>query len=253
MRLRIAVEAARRASSPSNSASRAAAQRPRGALRLGAPAQRPVAGGRAAEHDPLAAPVQVDVALRRRRARFAAGRSSRISPISSSAAASSEPVIRHSIRVDLVERRLDARPLPVRSRSTSAAGRAGRGLADVEHPAVGVAEEVDARAGSGRRGSSVALGVDPPGPRRGELLELRRASRRRVPAASSTRRRKTSAVACASGSARWHGRTETPKKYASEARLVRSIAAAAGDSARAAPCRSPSPRAACRSSARARG
>ena len=39
--------------------------------------------------------------------------------------------------------------------------------------------------------------------------------------ASPSRRTNTSAVACASGSARWHGSTDTPKKNASEARLTR--------------------------------
>src|SRR5436309_3425950 len=35
------------------------------------------------------------------------------------------------------------------------------------------------------------------------------------------RARSTSAVACASGSARWQGRAAVPKKYASEERLAR--------------------------------
>ena len=55
-------------------------------------------------------------------------------------------------------------------------------------------------------------------PRAPRARERRAAPRSR---ASSISRRKTSAVACASGSARWHGWTETPKKYESEARLVR--------------------------------
>ena len=72
----------------------------------------------------------------------------------------------------VVERGLDRRPLALAVEVRAQAGAEVTGLADVEHLAVGVVEEVDAGAGRGAV-DQVALRVDAARPGRRELLELR--------------------------------------------------------------------------------
>ena len=200
---------------------RAAAERARGALGVRPPPQRPVRRRQPAHDDLLPAPPQVDVALGRRLARV--GRRAQLADQPHLLERGGELRAEHAPLdpLDRVERHLDRGPLPaaleVRAQPRAQVAR----LADVEHLVVAVAEEVDAGP-LGRAVHEPPLAVHAPRPRRRQLLELGDRAWRRAPARARAARTNTSAVACASGSARWHGSTDTPKKNASEARLVRS-------------------------------
>ena len=167
--------AARRAPRPSSRA----APGPRGARRPCAAAGRSATAPRLTIA--VAALVEVDVALRRgvRAVRGRAEPADQRDLLERRGELGAEHAPLDA--ADVVERRLDRRPLALACGSTSAAGRGGRVPCRRRAPAVGVVEEVDA---GPRRGAvdEAALRVDPPRPRRRELLELARASRRPAPA-----------------------------------------------------------------------
>ena len=163
---------------------------------------------------PSAATLEVRLAAGTSPRAFAGGRSSRIRRSSSSAASSSEPSTRHSTRVERPECGLHGGPLPRAGEVRAQPCPKVACLADVEHRVVPVAEEVDA--GSGRRTR--------------DERALSRAACEPVALASSTTSAsvlaprscarpisamRISAVASASGSARWHGSHDVPKKCAS--------------------------------------
>ena len=170
---------------------------------LGTPARadRPDRGRVRGGHPP---PRRADAARRTGRGRatraFAGGRSSRIRRSSSSAASSSEPAPPFDA-LGRAERRLDRRPQPlgteVRAQSRAQVARAP----DVQHLVVAVAEEIDARALTARRGEQPLVPtragcVSRRGPDEvGDGLAPRSC-------ASPISVGRISAVACASGSAR---------------------------------------------------
>ena len=124
------------------------------------------------------------------------------------------PSTRHSIRSAAAERRLDGRPLPVAAEVRAQARAQVARPADVEDLVVAAEEEVDA--GPGRRAErEVALVEQAPRPasRRAPL----RSATVRAPrsCASPISASSSSAVARASGSARWHGRSAVPRNHAS--------------------------------------
>ena len=203
---RRAARAARPSSRSSNSSSRAAVERARGALGVRAAAGSARTARRQRAHDDVA-PL---AAAGRRSARAAAcARSPAGAARGSAAPPRARPrapsrASRHSIRSTApsaasTEGRWRSRA-EVRAQPRAQVAR----LADVEHLVVPVAEEVDAGPRRARRARGGACrgrgaGAAPPAPR------ARRPCARRAPARARSGATKISAVACASGSARWHG------------------------------------------------
>ena len=120
------------------------------------------------------------------------------------------------------ERRLDRRPLATAGEVRAKAGAQVAGATDVEREPArvrGRRRPPDASARP-RRASASSADAAPAAPtaRRG-----RRASGRRAPGRGRSASTRISAVARASGSARWHGSVGTPKKCASAARPTRRV------------------------------
>ena len=189
---------------------RAALQRLRGTLCLGPAPERPVAGGQPADDDALAAPVQVDVALRLRASgcsrrpqlpdqpdllecggELRAGRP----PLDVSSWSSAASTVGRWRRLWKYVRSRARDPAPSRHR--------GRGARD---PGTGRRRARSAPRGRGGACAWIRRGRGAASSSSSESVAAPRSS------AISTSRRNTSAVACASGSARWHGCTDTPKK-----------------------------------------
>ena len=124
--------------------------------------------------------------------------------------------------LERAERRLDRGPLAA-AREVRAEPRAEVSrLADVEHGVVPVAEEVDARACAAlRRRAPASSAAGARAARRARAPP--RACARLAPARAREARSRISAVASASGSARWHGEVAVPKKCASAASEKRSL------------------------------
>ena len=149
---------------------------------------------------------------------------------SSSAASSSEPSTRHSIR----------------STAASAASTAGRWRSerkyersraqipcttDVQHLVARAAEEVDPRpCGAPKASARLSYTRRRRGAASSQRSPTVHAPRSCASPMSPTR---ISAVACASGSARWHGRTDVPKNCESDERLARRTRPASRRRARA--------------------
>ena len=114
---------------------------------------------------------------------------------------------------------LDGRPLTIRAKVRAQSRAQVASTADVENLVVCVAEEIDARAAAVRRTRDCACagrvaGWSPP-TRRGRRPCARRALARGRSGAS-----RISAVASASGNARWHGRASVTKRCESAARFA---------------------------------